>query len=144
MPKKYYDEYNHCKKMCCFEKLVAKISTKRYQYTHNDMCSVVSFIPDYTVRGKGEPSLEKKGNDAGPVEQGAHHCHLHDHVVPPDMVYDEGEGVHERKKEKGVCCPSVEDLNLLMRGSRDESDPVRLASGGAAGHKYEKHRGLQL
>jgi len=41
------------------------------------------------------------------------------HVVPMNMVDNEGECVHECKDEEGVGNPSVEDLESLMRDSRE-------------------------
>jgi len=44
--------------------------------------------------------------------------------------------VHEGEHEEGVCSPSVEDLDFLVRDSRDEGDPVCLACGRAVMCQY--------
>lgn len=51
------------------------------------------------------------------------------HIMPPNMVHDEGERVQERKNKEGIRNPSVEDLKPLVRDSRKQRDPVRLSCG---------------
>lgn len=49
------------------------------------------------------------------------------HIVPMDVVYDEGKCVHKRKNEKGVCNPSMKYLKSFIRYSGDQCDPIRFA-----------------
>lgn len=75
---------------------------------------------------KGKPSLQNDGYDAGPVKYQAH-FKLHDHIVKPDVKDNKGKRMHKREEEKGVGYPSVEHLELLVRDTREECDPVRLS-----------------
>ena len=77
---------------------------------------------------EGEPRLENKCDDAGPVEYKIR-GEVFLHVMPPNVVHNEWECVQERKDEKGIGYPSVEDLKSLMRNSREQCDPVRLGRG---------------
>ena len=88
-------------------------------------------LPNHTVGCKGKPSLENQRNNASPVKYSAVHRHFHDHIMEPDVKDDEWESVHERKEEEGIGDPSVEQLQLLMRNSREERNPVRLTRGRA-------------
>lgn len=42
------------------------------------------------------------------------------------MIDDKRESMHECKEEEGIRDPSVEHLELLVRNSYEERDPVRL------------------
>jgi hypothetical protein len=91
------------------------------------------------VGGESKPSLEDECDDTSPVEQSTHHRHFHNHIVEPNVIYDERKSVHERKKEKRIGGPSVKDLNSLMRNSSSERDPIRLGRCGAMAAQYSEN-----
>lgn len=80
------------------------------------------------MRSKGEPCLKDQRNDAGPVKYEIGRKMVL-HVMELDMIYDEWECVHESKDKKSIGNPSVEDLESLVRDSRQQCDPIRLACG---------------
>jgi|SRR5690242_18010804 len=84
------------------------------------------------MRGKGQPRLENKRDDTSPVEQSAHHCDLHNHIVEMDVIHNEWESVHQCKEEEGISGPSVEHLDLLVRYSCAECDPISFARSSTA------------
>jgi hypothetical protein len=49
--------------------------------------------------------------------------------MPMDVVHNEGECVQERKNEKGISNPSMEDLKSLVRHSGEQRDPIGLTRG---------------
>lgn len=79
------------------------------------------------MRCKCKPGLKNERDNASPVDEGVHHGHLHDHVMESNMIHDEGKSVHERENKERVCSPAVKNLDLLMRDSCRERDPIRLA-----------------
>lgn len=77
------------------------------------------------MRRKSKPSLQNDGYDAGPVKYQAH-LKLHDHIVKSYVKDDKGKRMHKCEEEKSVRYPSMEYLELLVRDTREECDPVRL------------------
>ena len=72
--------------------------------------------------------MEDEGHNAGPVkEQAAREMRLH--VVPMDVVDDERECVDKSKDKEGIRGPSMEHLQLFVRDSCKEADPIGLACG---------------
>lgn len=71
------------------------------------------YLPNGTVRRKGQPGLEDQGDDPSPVEQEAH-SEMHLHVMESDMIHDKWECVHESKYEKGIGCPAMKHLESLV------------------------------
>jgi hypothetical protein len=68
------------------------------------------------MRHEGEPCLEDDRNYTRPIkDQALGEMHLH--IMPVNVVYNEGECVQERKDEESVSDPSVEHLEPLMRHS---------------------------
>jgi hypothetical protein len=49
------------------------------------------------------------------------------HVMPPNVVHNEWEGVQKREDKKGIGNPSVKDLKSFVRDSREKCNPVRLS-----------------
>ena len=49
------------------------------------------------------------------------------HVMPPNMINNEWECVHERKDEECIGNPSVEDLKSLVGDSCEQCNPIRLS-----------------
>jgi hypothetical protein len=47
--------------------------------------------------------------------------------MPVNVIHNKGECMHERKNEESIGDPSVKDLKPLMRNTRKECDPIRLA-----------------
>jgi hypothetical protein len=80
------------------------------------------------VRRKGQPRLEDQCDDAGPVEEEIA-SELFFHVMPTNVVHDEGECMQERQDKESVGNPSVENLKSLVRNSREKRDPVCLTRG---------------
>lgn len=80
------------------------------------------------MRCQGKPRLKYQRNDTGPVEYEARGEVLL-HVMPPNMVHNKRESVHEREDKEGVRNPPVENLKFLMRNSREQGDPIGLAGG---------------
>ena len=52
---------------------------------------------------------------------------MHDHVVESDVVDNERKRMHQSEDEECIRGPSVKDLEFLMRDTRQERDPIRLA-----------------
>ena len=75
--------------------------------------------PDGTERRKGKPGLRNEGNDSSPVKENITFRNLFHHVMKPDVVHNEWERVHERKEEKGIGDPSVENLQFLVGNSSE-------------------------
>jgi hypothetical protein len=128
MPEKDYHKNNNREDMRRFEEFVAEVSKHCISHAPLQGLHFLHFdhyLPNQTVRSKGKPRLEHKRNDTSPVKYQAHRD-LHLHIMEPDVIDDEWEGVHKRKKEEGIGGPSVEHLEPLMRNSSEERDPIRL------------------
>jgi hypothetical protein len=65
------------------------------------------------MRSKCEICLENDRDNTGPVKKQTR-SKVHLHVMPANMVYDKGKGMQKRKQEKGVCAPSMEDLQSFV------------------------------
>lgn len=61
------------------------------------------------------------------------------HIMPVDVVHDEGKGVQQGKNEEGIGDPSVEDLEPFMGHSRQQCDPVCLCCRGTNEGQHRSH-----
>lgn len=116
MPKECQHEYHDSDEMCRFEEFIAKIFV--YQSAMFFVLMVFyRYSPDYTVRSKGKPGLDKECNDASPIEYKIF-CKMLLHIMPPNMKHNEWKCVQEREDKEGIGDPSMEDLKSLVRNPR--------------------------
>lgn len=83
------------------------------------------------MRQECKPSLCNQSSNTRPVEEKTR-LELFLHLMPVDVVHDEGEGVEQCENEEGVGDPAVEDLEALVAYAGDECYPIRLGRGGTA------------
>lgn len=65
------------------------------------------------MRCEGEPRLKNQCEYTGPVEQKTR-CEVFFHVMPVNVVHDEGKGMEKSEDEEGVRYPAMENLKPLM------------------------------
>lgn len=140
VPEECYDEDDGKEEVCCFEELVAKAPSHTDQRLSNSYTEVQNrALPDRAVRHESKPGLRYQCDDTGPVEKKTR-SEVHFHVVPVDVVYDEGKSMQKRKDEEGVADPSVKDLETLVRYAGDEGDPICFRCCGTGGDEFPSPR----
>lgn len=124
MPEEHYYKDDHGEEMSCLEELIAHSSTVCQSLLVTTAGQVG--LPHYTMRREREPSLEEKCNDTCPIEQRAHHCNFHHHIMEANVINDEWKGVHQCKQKERIRSPSMYYLQFLVGHSGKECDPIRL------------------
>jgi hypothetical protein len=77
------------------------------------------------MRHKCEPCLEYDGDYSSPVEQQARRKVIF-HVMPVDVIHNEWECMQKSQDKEGISNPSMKHLELFVRHSGHQGNPIGL------------------